>query len=67
MIAGVVGLTVWIVTAPIVWLLSTVISSVPAESTFIVHEAFVWKSGWNDKDWIMNFVVQKINDLTILK
>ena len=50
-------------TPPKVWPLSIVMSSVPGDKVFIIQEAAIWKSGWADRDWIMNFVVQSWNIL----
>ena len=42
---------------PIVWPGSRVTSSDPGFKVFIVHAA-AEKSGWADKDWTVNFVLQ---------
>ena len=59
------SLTVWELADPIVCVVSVVISSTPGGRVSIVHVATAVKSGWTDKDWAKNLVVQPQRKLFI--
>ena len=64
--AGDGELTIWGLTPSNVLPLSNSIGSIPFNKVFIVQETDVWKSGWDDIDWSVNFVIHLLKYFFIL-
>ena len=47
--------TAWEESAPIDWLVSNSILSSSDCKEYIIQEAVVWKSGWSERAWGINF------------